>query len=153
MHTDVITFHNWKATRIILFRIPPLFKIFYLSLQVSHPMIGLRNNFEMFSTIFTLLAIFLISTKHSNLTWWNFSCCSRMLTWSRVTSHSTFLLLLIYALRLTISSFNLLLSNSSYKIFSLNTMTLWVVACDNAIEAIATVTRSSSVFPNKTSSS
>ena len=76
-----------------------------------------------------------------------------MLSRSRVVSHSTFLLLLTFALRLIISSFNLLLSDAAWESFSFNTVTLWEVACDKVVEAISTITKSSSVFSNKTSSS
>ena len=106
-----------------------------------------------FSTIFILLAIFWIPVKHSILTSWSFSCCSRMLILGGVMSHSTFLLLFISSFKLMISSFNLMFYDSTCESFSFNIVTLWVVAWDKATNAISTVTRFSLVFSNKSSSS
>ena len=69
MYTDIISLDKWKDTRNILFLTPPFFQTSNLGLQVSHPLIGLRYNFNMFFYTFHFIGHLLDRCEnfHSNI--------------------------------------------------------------------------------------
>ena len=101
----------------------------------------------------TLSPIFWISVNHSNLTSCSSSCCYRIFSLRGTRLSSNFLILFISSLKLMSSSFNFKFFYSSCTIFSFNTDIFWEVAWVKDTEAIATITWSSLVFSNNTSSS